>query len=121
MLVHIGNRDAFPLGGHILDQLKDLMDRSIMVDGRHLQFKLYDCHNLACSYSLVTRGKHKAIGKSFCPWYMATNNTSLTTVAIDDIISPISKRYSLQETLVRELNHSLRCWAKYSITTSIVN
>ena len=54
VFVYTGNRDEFPLGGHILDQLKDLMDRSIVVDGRQLRFKLFECHNLACSYSLVT-------------------------------------------------------------------
>ena len=99
VLVYIGNWYAFLLGGHILDQLKDLMDRGIIVDGRHLQFKLFECHDLACSYSFVTRGEASAIGISVWPWCMATkptsaNVTSQTTCATNDTISSISKRYA---------------------------
>jgi hypothetical protein len=54
VLVHIKNQEAFPRGGHIFDQLKDLMANGIIVNDCHLNFTLLDCHDLAFSYSLVT-------------------------------------------------------------------
>ena len=51
VLVHIGNEEAFPCGGHILDQLNDLMANDITMDDRLLNFRLLECHDLACSYS----------------------------------------------------------------------
>ena len=38
VLVHIANREAYPNGGHILDQLCDLMQLGITIDNRHMQF-----------------------------------------------------------------------------------
>ena len=38
VIVHIANREAYPNGGHILDQLRDLMQLGITIDNRHLQF-----------------------------------------------------------------------------------
>jgi len=37
VIAHVGNRQAFPEGGHIFDQLFDIMRDGIVLDGRHLQ------------------------------------------------------------------------------------
>jgi hypothetical protein len=101
LLVHIGNEEACPRGGHILDQLKDLMANGITVDDRHLNFRLLKCHDLACSYSLVIRGEASTIGKNFCPWYTATkphstNLASRIPLTTTDTISSLGRKYYMR-------------------------
>ena len=107
-IVHIANREAYPNGGHIFDQLRDLMQLGIIIDNRHLQFQLFECHDLACSYGLVTNGVISAIDNNFCPWCFFTKPTS-TNVAVDidinvlDTLSSIRATYSMRESLLRVL------------------
>lgn len=101
VIVFIANRKAYPNGGHILDQLCDLMQLGITIDNRHLQFWLFECHDLACSYGLVTRGVASMIGFNFSPWCFSTKFTS-TNVAIHidinalDILSSIGATYYMR-------------------------
>ena len=85
VIVHIANREAYPNGGHILVQLRDLMQLGISIDNRHLQFQLFECHDLACSYGLVTKGAALAIGNNFCPWCYSTKPTSTNVAVYIDI------------------------------------
>ena len=103
--MHIGNQEAFRYGGHILDQLKDLMAKDIIVDDCHLNFRLLECHDLAYSNSLVTQGEALAIGKKIHTWCTATKphstnsalQVSLTTI---DTISSIERKYFVQKLLI---------------------
>ena len=98
VLVHIGNEEAFPRGGHILDQFKDLMANGITVDDRHLNFRLLEFHDLACSYRLLTSSKASTIGKFFCPWCTAikphsTNLVSRIPLTTTDTISSLGRKH----------------------------
>ena len=106
VIIHIVNREAYPNGGHILDQLRDLKQLGISIDNRHLQFRFFECHDLACSYDLVTRGAALAIGNNFCPWCYSIKPTS-TNVAVHidinalDTLSSIGATYYMRESLLR--------------------
>jgi hypothetical protein len=63
--VHIKKFEAFPLGGHLLDQLSSLMRDGLMIDDRNLQVCILECQDLACIYSVVTRGSTSALGEIF--------------------------------------------------------
>jgi hypothetical protein len=104
--VHIGNEEAFPCGGHLLDQLKDLMANGTTVDDCHLNFRLLECHDLACSYSLVTCGETSTIGKNFYPWYTttkphSTNLASQIPFTTTDTISLLGRKYYMRQPLIR--------------------
>jgi hypothetical protein len=106
VLVHIGNEEAFPCGGHLLDQLKDLMANGTTVDDCHLNFRLLECHDLACSYSLVTCGETSTIGKNFYPWYTttkphSTNLASQIPFTTTDTISLLGRKYYMRQPLIR--------------------
>jgi hypothetical protein len=81
------------------------MANGITVDDHHLNYRLLKCHDLACSYSLVTRGEASTIGKSFCPWCIATkphsiNLASQISLTTTDTISLIGRKYYMQQSLI---------------------
>lgn len=106
VLAHIGNFEAFPLGGHLLDQLASMMQNGLMIDDHNVQVKLFECHDLACNYSVVTRGAASALGNHICSWCKTTKSeaSQVSEKYIletgDTIRSIMSKRY-MSESLVR--------------------
>lgn len=41
------------------------MDNELCVSERSLEFKLFECHNLAATYDLVTWGQARPLGNDF--------------------------------------------------------
>lgn len=70
IMAHIGNVQAFPTGGHLLDRLRTLMHNGISVGTRDLLVRLLECHDLVCTYNVVTRGEASALDTGFCAWCM---------------------------------------------------
>jgi hypothetical protein len=106
VIAHVANREAFPNGGHIFDQLSDIMEHGIIVGNRHLQVRLFECHDLACSYALVSRGAPSALGANFCPWCMARKPDSIhVTIHVciheDDTLTSIGMWWHMRTSLIQ--------------------
>ena len=80
ILAHIANPMVFPQGNHLLDQIRIMIDGGIMVDDRRLKVVLFECHDLACAYTIVTMGTNSALKSSFCPWCNCTKKQSSQVV-----------------------------------------
>jgi len=81
LMAHIGNTQAFRTGGHLLDRLRAFMHNGISIGDRRLSVRLLECHDMACAYSVVTRGAASALGTNFCAWCLTTkpNLAQVTT------------------------------------------
>ena len=107
ILAHVANQEAFPSGGHIFNQLQVLMNESLKMGmDRTLQFHLFECHDLAATYSLVTRGSASALGHQFCPWCKTTKPESASVTATVDVtefdnLSSIGRRWSMSENIIK--------------------
>lgn len=63
------------------------MHDGLMIDDRNLQDHILECQDLACIYSVVTRGSISVLGEIFCPWCSTTKSTA----------SQVSLKVSLKE------------------------
>lgn len=75
IIAYIGNCKAWPARRHTLNQLKDLMESGLSFNGWHLNVCILECHDLACMYSIVTRGVASALGLKNCLWCSISKKT----------------------------------------------
>lgn len=59
------------------------MGGSLQVGWCHLQFRLFECHDLVASYVLITRGHTRVLGHDLCPWCTATKPTSCDIIVVN--------------------------------------
>jgi hypothetical protein len=107
ILAHIGNPMAFPNGGHLLEQVENLMEDGIQVDNCHLDVQVFECHDLACAYALVTRGLASPFKPNFCPWcfcYKKHSTQVVVEIGVDDTdtMSSISNQWRMLKTITGE-------------------
>jgi hypothetical protein len=112
ILAHIGNPEAFPHSGHLLHQLGRLISNGIDVHGRKLAVRMFECHILAWTYSVVSWGSTSAIGEKICPWYFTTKSQSkeVTTkydVQEGDTICSLIMQWSMREYVLRVSTYKL--------------
>jgi hypothetical protein len=90
---------------HIHNELRNVKVNGICMANHHLHFRLLKCHNLACSYTLITQGDASAIRTNFCPWCTTTKPYSTNVITqvfftITNSISLIRRCYSMRESLI---------------------
>ena len=81
---------------HTFHQFKYLMDEGLLLEfDRTMRFGLFECHNLAATYSLVTHSATTTSEHQFCPW--CTNSkldlasvTAMVTIFESDTLESIA-------------------------------
>jgi hypothetical protein len=110
---HVANRETWPDGGHLFDQLQQLMVHGLKLeDGRHIQIIILECHNLHCIYQLVCDGTVSATSNEFCPWYTITKDTcnivtTIYTPKPEDTIISIANDHCMTTTILTTFNKTL--------------
>lgn len=81
------------------------MGGGLQVRERHLQFRLFKCHDLVASSALDTRGHTRALGHGLYPWYTATKPTSCNISVVDylkanDIVDAVATHWGMSKNLI---------------------
>jgi len=82
------------------------MHDGIHVGDRHLAVRLLECHDLACTYNIVTRGDASAIGTGFCAWCLtkkpdSAQVTKRIPLREGDTIGSIGLQWHMSDSLIR--------------------